>query len=174
MLSDTDKITIGLGAPLKTAYGVQISMIVFRPNMPGQTYSKQLLHADELPWFTNGNEQLIIEIDSKKIAPAICYESLQAEHSDKAMKLGAEIYFASVAKSQNGVEKAFMKYPLIAKKYAIPVFMSNCLGYCDNFDSIGKSSVWNSQGKLVGQLDEISKGILMYNTENDLIIERRI
>lgn len=174
MLSDTDKITIGLGAPLKTAFGVQISMIVFRPNLPRQTYSKQLLHADELPWFTNGNEQLIIEIDNKKIAPAICYESLQVEHSDKAKKLGAEIYVASVAKSQNGIDKAYLHYPLIAKKYSIPVLMSNCLGYCDNFESIGKSAVWNRQGKLVGQLDEMSEGILMYNTDNDQIIEQRI
>ncbi len=117
--------------PTNSNSGIKISMLIFQPNSPRQTYSKQQLHSDEFPYFVNGEKQIILTVDNKKIAPAICYESLQADHSDNAKKLGAEIYVASVAKSQNGIDKAIKHYPEIAQKYSIPILMSNCIGYCD-------------------------------------------
>jgi len=173
-MSNTDQITIGLGMPIKTDAGIQIGMIVFQPNSPRQTYSKQQLHADEFPYFVSGDHQVILTINDKKIAPAICYESLQASHSDKASQLGAEIYVASVAKSQNGIDKAIHHYPTIAKKFSMPVLMANCVGFCDNFQSVGKTSVWTKQGNLVGQLDDKQEGILIFDTETEEIIEQTI
>jgi predicted amidohydrolase len=171
-ISNKNKITIGLGMPTKSDSGVKISMIIFQPDTPTQTYSKQQLHSDEFPYFLSGEEQIILTVDNKKIAPAICYESLQTDHSDNAIKLGAEIYVASVAKSKNGIDKAMIHYPEVAKKFSIPVLMSNCVGFCDNFESVGQSSVWTKQGKLAGQLDEISEGILIFDTETGEIIKQ--
>lgn len=172
--SDTNKITIGLGMPTKSGSGIQISIIIFQPNRPKQTYSKQQLSSDEFPYFVNGEKQIILTVDNKKIAPAICYESLQADHSEYVNRLGAEIYVASVAKSQNGVDKAMSHYPTVAKKFAMPVLMSNCVGYCDNFESVGKSSVWTKQGNLVGQLDDKLEGILIFDTETEDVIEQTL
>ncbi|MFV8325219.1 carbon-nitrogen hydrolase family protein [Flavobacterium sp. ZS1P14] len=169
-ISDINKITIGLGIPTKTKTGIQIGMIVFQPENPRQTYSKQQLHSDEFPYFESGDQQIILNVDSKKIAPAICYESLQPDHSEKASKLGAEIYLASVAKSQNGVNKAMIHYPAVAKNYAMPVLMSNCIGFCDNFVGAGFSAVWTKQGKLAGQLDGKNEGILVFDTETEELI----
>jgi predicted amidohydrolase len=135
-------------------------MIIFEPNKPRQTYSKQQLHSDEFPYFENGVGQVIIKTNDKNIAPAICYESLQPTHSENAFKLGADVYLASVAKPANGVEKAFDYYPKVAKQYGMPVLMSNCVGFCDNFLSVGKSAVWTKEGELVGQLDDKTEGIL--------------
>jgi hypothetical protein len=53
---------------------------------------------------------------------------LQPNHSEKAFQLGADIYIASVAKSQSGVDKAMRHYPEVAKKYAMPVLMANSVG----------------------------------------------
>lgn len=173
-ISNKNKIIIGLGMPTKASLGIKISMIIFQPDIPRQTYSKQQLHSDEFPYFVEGEQQTILTVDNKKIAPAICYESLQADHSDNAMKLGAEIYVASVAKSQNGIDKAMAHYPVVAKKYSIPVLMSNCVGYCDNFVSAGQSSVWTKQGDLAGQLDDKFEGILIFDTDTEEIIEQTI
>jgi predicted amidohydrolase len=173
-ISNKNNITIGLGMPTNFNSNVQISMIIFQPNTSRQTYSKQQLHSDEFPYFVNGEKQIIITVDDKKIAPAICYESLQNEHSENAKKIGADIYVASVAKSQNGINKAMIHYPKIALKFSMPVLMSNCVGFCDNFESIGKSSIWNNQGNLAGQLDCKSEGILIFDTETEEIIERII
>jgi predicted amidohydrolase len=173
-ISDRKKITIGLGMPTKTNSGVRISMLIYQPNKPRQIYSKQLLHADELPYFIRGDKQLILTVNGKKVAPAICYESLQNEHSEKVNNCGAEIYLASVAKSQNGIDKAMQHYPAIALRSAMPVLMSNCVGYCDNFESVGKSSAWTKEGKLVGQLDNKLEGILIFDTETEEVVKRTL
>lgn len=173
-ISNKNKITIGLGIPTKTNSGIKISMIIFQPDTPRQTYSKQQLHSDEFPYFVNGEKQIILTVDNKKIAPAICYESLQTDHSENVNKLGAEIYVASVAKSQNGIDKAMIHYPAVAKKFSMPVLMSNCVGYCDNFQSVGKSSIWTKQGNLVGQLDDKLEGILIFDTETEEIIKQML
>ena len=170
-ISDTKRITIGVGLPTISNSGVQISMIIFQPNKARQTYSKQHLHSDELPYFVNGQDQLILKIDNKQVAPAICYESLLPEHSEKVYRSGAEIYIASVAKSANGVAKAFKHFPQIAKQYSMTVLMSNCVGLCDDFESVGKSSIWNKKGVLLAQLNDTNEGILIVDTETEEIFE---
>jgi predicted amidohydrolase len=172
--SDKNNIIIGLGLPTSTESKIRISMIIFEPNKPRQTYSKQQLHSDEYPYFENGVGQVIIETNDKNIAPAICYESLQPTHSENAFKLGADIYLASVAKPENGIEKAFKHYPAIAKQYSMPVLMANCVGLCDNFFSVGKSAVWTKEGELVGQLDDQTEGILIFDIETEGIVKRNL
>ncbi|MBI3139978.1 MAG: carbon-nitrogen hydrolase family protein [Sphingobacteriales bacterium] len=171
-ISDKNKITIGLGMPTKTNSGIKISMLIFQPGTPRQAYSKQQLHANEFPYFVNGRKQIILTVENKKIAPAICYESLQATHSENAVELGAQIYVASVANSQNGINNAMTHYPAIASKFSMPVLMSNCVGFCGNFECVGHSSVWTKQGNLAGQLNGEEEGVLIFDTETEEIIIR--
>lgn len=163
-ISDTKKIIIGVGIPTKQNTGICISMVIFQPQISRQTYSKQLLHTDEYPYFTNGDTQIFLTKKEHKIAPAICFESLQIEHSSNASKNGANIYFASVAKSAKGVEKAYQHYPEIAKKFNMTVLMSNCLGQNDDFASVGNSAVWNNEGVLLEQLNDTDEGLLIFDT----------
>jgi predicted amidohydrolase len=170
-ISNRQNITIGLGVPTINNPGICISMLIFQPNKPRQTYSKQQLHPDEFPFFVPGDQQTFVTVNHTKIAPAICYESLQPNHAATTHKMGAEIYVASVAKSRNGLNKALIHYPAVAKEYGMPVLMANCVGYCDNFVSLGNSSVWTNQGVLVGQLDDTSEGLLIFDTERETITE---
>jgi len=170
--SDKNNIIIGLGLPTVNESQIRISMIIFEANKPRQTYSKQQLHSDEFPYFENGVGQVIIKTKDKNIAPAICYESLQPTHIENAFNLGADVYLASVAKPENGVKNAFDLYPSIAKQYAMPVLMANCVGFCDNFLSVGKCSIWTKEGELVGQLDDKTEGILIFDTETEVIFSR--
>ena len=149
-------------------------MILFQPHALRQTYSKQQLHSDELPYFVPGKKQVIITVENIKIAPGICYESLQSAHSAYACKLGAQVYIASVAKTQNGIEKAIVHYPEVANINSMPVFMANSVGLCDNFKCVGKSSIWNKQGMLVGQLDEAREGFLVFDTDTEEVCEKYI
>ncbi|GMX65027.1 carbon-nitrogen hydrolase family protein [Paenibacillus elgii] len=171
-ISDKSHMTIGIGVPTKSDSGIRISMIVFQPNKPRQTYSKQKLHSDEFPYFVPGHEQTIFTMDNAKVAPAICYESLQVEHADHASKLGAEVYIASVAKSQNGINKAWSHYPHMASKYSMTILMANCIAHCDNFESVGKSAVWSNEGILVGELDGTNEGIIIYDTITQAITKK--
>ena len=146
-------------------------MIILQPHHPIQAYSKQQVHPDECSYFINGDGQILINVDSLKIAPAICYKSLLPVHSDNACELGAEIYLAIVAKTQNGIDKGMIHYPLVAKKHAIPVLMVNCLGICDNSLCVGNSSVWSKSGDLICQLDNEREGLILFNTETEQVSE---
>jgi predicted amidohydrolase len=173
-LCDKNEIIIGLGLPTISETKIRISMVIFEPNKPRKTYSKQQLHSDEFPYFENGTEQVIIKTKNVNIAPAICYESLQTSHAETAIKLGAAVYLASIAKPSKGIEKAFEHYPAIAKQYAIPVLMANCVGFCDNFLSVGQSAVWTKEGKLVAQLDNQEEGILIFDTETEEVLQQQL
>jgi len=173
-ISNTYAISIGIGVPIQFSTGIQISMIIFIPNKTRKVYSKQLLHPDELPYFVSGDQQIVHTVDNITIVPAICYESLQIENAQQAHALGAEIYVASVAKPQKGIDKAENHYPFIARKYGMTVLMANCVGTCDNFLSIGKSSVWNKDGLLLGQLNETEEGILVFDSETERVFAKNI
>ena len=136
-LSDTHNVIIGIGAPLSAKGQVQIGMVWFEPNQPHTTYAKQLLHSDETPFFSgriSGDRQLILQAGGYRFAPAICYESLQSIHSDKAAGIGANVYLSSVAKSAGGIAKAMQHYPETARKHQSMgyVVMANCIGPCDD------------------------------------------
>ncbi len=171
-ISDRNHISIGLGLPIRTADGICISMMIFQPYQTRKIYSKQSLHPDELPYFTAGTEQFIITVKNKKIAFGICYESLQKAHAEKASTLGAEIYLASVAKSQSSINKGYRHYPKIAKYFAMPVLMANSVGFCDDFQSAGQSAVWNAKGILKDQLKSDRTGILIFDTKIEAIIKK--
>lgn len=164
-LSDLKGISIALGAPTQAENGILISMLIFQQKSPRKIYSKQVLHSDELPFFIEGTKQIIINQNDIQIAPAICYESLQTSHASAAKELGANLYLASVAKSQNGIDKAFIHFPKIAQEFKIHVLMVNSVGYCDNFMSAGQSAVWSSKGELLSKLDSKVQGLLIYNFE---------
>ena len=163
LLSDAENITICVGFPARTNAGIQIGMLIFQPRKKRTLYAKQLLHADEMPYFTAGTKQVIIDTDDVHIAPAICYESLQPTHAASAKQLGAGVYAASVAKSQPGIDKAYKYYRGLAKLYTMPVLMSNCVGFCDNFESVGSSAVWNVKGELVAALGKSEEGIIVFD-----------
>lgn len=165
VLSDKNNISIGIGMPIQANDGIHIGMIVFEPNTTRKFYAKQMLHTDELPYFVGGTEQLFLNIKTSKIALGICYETLQRTHFLYAQQAGIDIYIASVAKPQRGIEKAYQHFHQISNEFNIPILMSNCIGDCDNFKSVGQSAIWNKNGELLDQLDPRTQGLLIYNTQ---------
>ncbi len=163
-LSDAHNLTIGVGLPMKRDEDVQIGMAWFEPKVSLSVYAKQQLHSSELTYFVSGINQLVLTNNEHKIAPAICYESLQSSHADGAAKLGADIYLASVAKSANVLGKAIPHYPLVARQHHMFVMMANSVGVCDNWQSVGQSAAWGRDGALLAQMDSESEGCVMLNT----------
>jgi predicted amidohydrolase len=166
-LSDTHKIIIGVGLPISAGNEVQIGMVWFTRNEPRRNYAKQLLHADEFPLFVQGTEQLLLQAADDRLAPAICYESLQPRHAESAASMGANIYLASVAKPARAMANAVVHYPTIARKYGMHVVMANCLGPSDDMLTIGQSGAWNNRGELLAQMDSSSEGIMILDTGSD-------
>lgn len=144
-------------------------MVIFQPNQQRQLYSKKYLHADEEPFFVSGeNTSCLMD---HNIALAICYEISIAKHAKNAFDSRAKIYIASVAKIEEGMAKANVSLPAMAKDYNMMVLLSNCVGPSDNFLSAGQSAAWDNTGNLLRQLDDSNEGLLIVDTETNQCIQ---
>jgi predicted amidohydrolase len=173
-ISNTCKVSFGVGVPTNNGNRVSISMILFQPNRSPLVYSKKYLHPDEDEFFVPGANFPSIRINDTSIGVAICYELSIPEHFSAASESGAEIYIASVAKFAKGVDNAVKTLSDIAIRHSIPVLMVNAVGVADNGVCTGNSSIWNSKGQLAGQLGSSTEGLIVYDTESEEIIVKTI
>ncbi|MFJ5355999.1 carbon-nitrogen hydrolase family protein [Pectobacterium sp. CHL-2024] len=169
-MSDEYGVSIAVGYPVKFSDGIKITMIIFQPEKETLFYSKQLLHPDEIPFFKQGKQQTTVSVEGKVVVPAICYESLQPTHALEAAKLGADLYVASVAKSANGVVRAYAHYPAIARKHGMFALMANAVGKADNFICAGQSAIWDREGKLLIQANATQEALLILDTETGKVM----
>lgn len=169
-ISDQYNIILCVGAPTINNDDLFISMIIFHPNRERVTYSKQYLYPSEEGIFTAGHTPCIIPYDEEnRIAPAICYELSNSEHAGYARQMNATAYMASVLNSINGVDADIEKLSRIASTNGMTTFMSNYIGESGGYECAGKSSVWNSKGELMAQLDDRTEGILFYDSKTEAI-----
>ncbi|HBM67090.1 MAG TPA: carbon-nitrogen hydrolase family protein [Pseudomonas sp.] len=159
-------ITVAVGLPLPTPDGIRIGMPIFCPEAPRQAYTKQRLHDDELPYFTPGDQALLLEVGEHRLAPAICYESMFLAHAAVARERGADLYLVSVAKTAKGIREGYAHYPEVARELGMPVLMANCVGPADTFIGAGGSAAWDSQGHLLASLDDQSEGLIVLDTRS--------
>ena len=164
-LSNSRQITIGIGLPTKNDEGICISMLIFQPNLARITYSKKHLHADEKTTFIAGNISSNHMFGGKKIALAICYEISVPNHMEEVDNGKSDFYFASVAKFVNGIDKATERLSDIAEQHSMIVLMANSIGPSDGHECAGRSSIWNKDGILRGQLNDRDEGLLIYDSE---------
>lgn len=171
-LSDKNSITIGVGLPTRKERNVFVSMIIFQPHMERITYSKQYLYPPEKSVFTAGNNPLVLKLETEVVSPAICYESSNKAHCEYASQNNATIYIASVLSSIGGIDAELKKLSDIAKNKNMVTFMANYVGKSGGYECAGKSSVWDTTGKLIGQLNTETEGILIYDTETKEIVKK--
>lgn len=161
--SDESAITIGVGIPTRNRAGVCISLAIFQPHQARKVYSKTYLHPDENAFFVSGQGTAGL-IGNDDCALAICYELSVPEHAATAAKDGAQVYIASVAKAGGSIEKALERLGEISRDYSMAVLMANSIGTADGFRCAGKTSVWNRNGELLAQLDDVSEGAIILDT----------
>lgn len=164
-LSNEHGITIGVGLPTRKGNDVFISMILFQPHAERITYSKQYLYPPEEPFFTAAKNPMVLNLEKEVVSPAICYEASNDAHWEYASRNNATIYIASVLSSVAGIDAEIKKLSGMARIKNLVTFMANYVGMSGGYECAGKSSVWNEKGELMGQLDDKSEGLLLYNTE---------
>jgi len=164
-ITDANSIVIAIGLPIRKPIGICIGLAIFQPNEPRTTYSKKHLHPGEEKYFVPGENGEIIKIDDSKIGFAICYETSIQEHTNSLCKNGIDIYMASVLDTVGGVDKDLNRISNTAKKQNITALMANFVGKSGGYDCAGKSSIWNTNGLVLEQLDDINEGIAIMNTK---------
>lgn len=162
-IADARRITIGVGVPLRDEASVRIGMVLFQPYEARQAYTKQYLHPDEEAFFVGG--RCAVGSIGGGVALAICYELSVPAHAEEAARSGARVYIASVAKTAGGVDAATERLSEIARRYEQTALMANCVGRSGGMECGGRSSIWNSEGLLVGRLSDADEGVLIFDTK---------
>jgi predicted amidohydrolase len=165
--SDEHGICIAVGVPTRTEGKPRISLVLVHPRAPRSVYSKQFLHADEKPCFAPGPRTPGVLDTTPRIGLAICYELSVPEHAEATFKSGAEIYLASVAKPEPGVQASDPRLAGIAQEFGAPVLLANCVGTYDGAYCAGSSAVWNRRGERLARLDDTAEGLIVFDTESE-------
>ena len=172
--ADAGAITICLGVPTQSEPLPGISLLIFRPQQPRALYTKQFLHADELPFFRAGPPAVGQVGPQNEAAMAICYELSVPEHAQAAATSGAKVYLASVAKFARGLGEAYGRLAQIAQIHQMTTMMVNCIGLADGELCAGGTAVWHRNGQLLAQLNDSSEGILIFNTVTQKISQATV
>lgn len=162
-LSDRHQMLVAVGGPYRGDEGPEIGMFIFRCSQPPAVYTKQILHADELPYFRSGTTQLPIVIGAETLIPAICFESLQMENALQAKEAGATVYVASVAKHRGGMERAHRHYAAVARELGMIVMVCNGVGHADGFEMAGRSAAWDNRGVLECSAGATEEALVVYD-----------
>jgi predicted amidohydrolase len=158
-------LLIGVGMPVQGKNKPRIGMKIFDGKTGTvQVYSKQLLHSTEVDFWEPGEEQILLQVASNVLAPAICFESKQSSHTLNAIRLGATIYVACVAEDEESLlNRSFPHYEKYSKDLVI--LLSNCVGNVNNvFIGQGWSSAYRN-GECICRADSTTPGCIIYDPE---------
>ena len=169
--SDQYSMAIAIGSPVVNNKDLCIGMIVFQPQKKRTTYLKKHLFHTEEKFFKSGQSITNLQLQNINIGLAICYELSVTEHQKIAFDNGAEVYIASVVESIEGIDNSITKMSKTAHDYSMVTLMSNCIGISGSYECAGKSSIWNQEGTLLGQLSSSEEGVLIYDTQSKEILK---
>lgn len=158
-----NKIIVIAGCPLNDHHLSKpvISSVICFPNGSVQFYSKQYLHPGEEIYCSSGITDYFFKVNGYQVALAICADFTKPEHSQRARKLGADIYLVSALISDNGFATDSKILSDIASEHGFPVLLSNHISVMGGWETCGNSSVWNSLGKLVIRAHSKENGLVM-------------
>lgn len=166
-LSSELHLILCVGVPIAIKSGIQICMMICRPEQPPVYYAKSLLHPDEYPFFVAGNEDFFFAFEDEIISPAICFESFQESHLHKVSNRNTTMYLSSVAKHKKGVKQALPFFAEYSHSAQCVSLMCNSVGSNSEFACAGTSSIWNKNGELVAQLNEMDEGLVLFDTRTE-------
>lgn len=170
------QVIVIAGCPLisDTASKPTIGAVVCFPSGDVEFYSKQYLHAGEEEYCSYGSGDYCFEVNGHKVVLAICADFSNPAHSQRAKQLGAEVYIASALISENGFNADAEILSGIASKHGFPVLLSNHISKTGGWETCGKSSMWDSQGKLVDGFTSNHSGLVLCRIGNGVETVNRV
>lgn len=161
-------MTIVVGAPFKNANDtVHIASFIFSENEKISVHTKKYLHEGEAVCFSPGTTFSPQYIKGKRIDWAICADITHPEHAKEAAENKCDIYAASVFITPEGYKADCDLLIDYAKNYNMLVVMANFAAGNQQYDSAGKSAIWDNLGKEIANFKGRETGLLIaYETKN--------
>lgn len=112
-------------------------------------YAKVHVHPSEETYFARGQDGCIVSIRGVPTGIAICADTSHPSHVADAAERGAELYVASVMKTEAEYPAHANRLEHYAAHHGMAVLTANYAGATGGSESAGKSAIWDERGKLV-------------------------
>lgn len=159
-----NRIWVVAGAPLKSGKSLDIGAVIISPEGFISTYSKMNFHSGEDQFFSESSEQKILEIQSHKVALAICADTNNPDHVKAYVENGATIYVAGSLITESGYTADTENLSSYAREHKILVTMANHNCPTGSWNPVGKSAAWSKDGLLA----------VASKTKNSLVISQLV
>lgn len=129
-------------------------------------YAKVHVHESEAEYFAPGESRCVVSINGVLVGIAICADTSHPSHAASAAERGAELYVASVMKTDAEYRGHARNMKRYATHHGMAALTANYAGSTGGLDSAGKSAFWNEQGNLVAQADSHGEALVVARRDN--------
>ena len=163
---------VALGAALRDAGTGELrnAMLWLRADGTVQhVYSKVHLWTAELPVFTPGDRQAIVDLDGMRLGIGICYDAGFPEfvRAYGRAKVDA-VLFGSAFAVGDEQHRYGIYHASRALENGVYVAVANCIGVADSREYFGQSQVFDRQGHLLLEIQpSVQLGVADLTTERD-------
>ncbi|MEZ0575798.1 carbon-nitrogen hydrolase family protein [Halodesulfovibrio aestuarii] len=160
-LAKKHSMTILAGTPLYVKNNKpELALAIISPDAPTRHYSKMHLYGIENSFFSPGNQQTMLTINSISIGLAVCADITHPEHVQHMVDDGADCYLASVLISEQGYSAESKLLSEYARHHNIIVGMANFVGHSGPYSCAGNSTFWGKNGNILTQASKPQPAVI--------------
>jgi predicted amidohydrolase len=129
-------------------------------------YAKIHVHESEDAFFAAGKDGCVVSVRGVRVGIAICADTNFPVHADDAAANGADIYIASVMKTEEKYPGHAEKLKDHAVRHGMAVLTANYAGSTGNQTAAGKSAIRDERGHLVAQAEATGEALVFARRTN--------
>jgi predicted amidohydrolase len=161
-LAVCNQMSIIVGAPLLNGDDKPLlGAMVFHGDGTVQRYCKMHLHAGERDFFSAGERLLGFNMRNVSFGLAICADANHSSHFEQNALAGCSVYLASMLISAAGYGDDAGRLQRNAEHFSTAVVMANYCGLSGGWLAIGKSAVWDENGRLIVQGEKTQQSLII-------------
>ena len=130
-------------------------------------YAKIHVHQSEEQSFAAGKDSCVVSIDGARVGVAICADTSHWAHAADAAAQGAELYVASVMKTEAEYPAHADRLSQYAARHGMAVLTANYAGSTGGASSAGKSAFWDERGELIVQAGPRGEALVVIRKDGD-------
>lgn len=167
-LATEKRVSVVVGAPLQNPNGTpSIGAILIDLDGSIHEYRKMHLGGDEAKYFQPGSNPVMFDQSDQKIGLAVCADSSQSSHPESYAKNNCSIYAAAVFLTEAWYRKDAVRLADYAARHSMLVVMANHANSIGTYASIGKSSIWSDDGRLLAQAADNRRALVVATRHDD-------
>ena len=129
-------------------------------------YAKIHVTASEDEYFVAGEDRCVVSIKDVPTGIAICADTNYSAHAASAAEGGAEVYVASVMKTEAEYRDHASSMQRYAADHGMVTLTANHAGSTGGSFSAGRSAIWDERGSLIAQANSNQEALVVARRNN--------